>query len=96
MADEQSLQYCTTCNQNTLHARPSTNHILHFLITFFSCFLWIPIWYISALKIGGWRCQQCGTKKPLKKSHYIIFLFTVILIFAFSIFVFSEIINWIF
>lgn len=61
MSMEQTQKYCMKCRSKELHARPGTNHILHLLITLLLCGFWIPIWIISSLKIGGWRCQKCGT-----------------------------------
>lgn len=23
---------------------------------------WVPIWILSAIKIGGWKCPTCGSK----------------------------------
>lgn len=61
MSSEQCQKFCERCKTHQLHARPGTNHLLHLLISLFLCGLWIPIWILSSLKIGGWRCQNCGT-----------------------------------
>jgi len=58
---EQTQKYCKKCQSHELHARPGTNHILHLLVTLLLCGFWLPIWILSALKIGGWRCQKCGS-----------------------------------
>ncbi len=58
---QQTQKYCTNCKGNELHARPGTNHLLHLLITMLLCGFWLPIWILSALKFGGWRCQRCGS-----------------------------------
>lgn len=62
MAIDQTQKYCKTCKIVTLHSRPAPNHILHLLITILICGLWIPVWILSSMRIGGWRCQQCGSK----------------------------------
>jgi hypothetical protein len=66
MSLEQTQKFCKICNGYELHARPATNHLLHLLITIFLCGFWIPIWILSSLKFGGWRCQKCGTKQSEK------------------------------
>jgi F0F1-type ATP synthase epsilon subunit len=29
------------------------------------CGFWLPIWILSSIRIGGWRCQSCGNRGPL-------------------------------
>jgi hypothetical protein len=85
MALEQTQKYCQRCQSNELHARPATNHLLHLIITVFLCGFWLPIWILSSLKIGGWRCQKCGTS-PSQTAQSILALVLVVLggIFAYS------------
>lgn len=59
---DQTTRFCTNCGCARLHARPGTNHLLHFLITFFLCGFWLPVWILSSIRIGGWRCQTCGSR----------------------------------
>ncbi|HWA98621.1 MAG TPA: hypothetical protein VG713_09020 [Pirellulales bacterium] len=58
----QSTGFCGTCNKQSLLNRPDTSHVLHLLLSVFSAGLWLPIWFLSAVKVGGWRCQSCGSK----------------------------------
>lgn len=64
MAREQGL-YCVTCQRQTLHRQAeSVNHILHLLITLFTCGLWLFIW--ALLEMGArsspWVCSFCGMR----------------------------------
>ncbi len=39
------------------------NHILHLVLSLFTCGLWLPVWLIIVLaSIGGYRCSKCGSK----------------------------------
>lgn len=57
---EQTHRLCKQCGGSTMHYRRGTNHVLHFLITVLSCGWWALAWLCLSLKIGGWRCQECG------------------------------------
>lgn len=59
---EQNSKFCKRCQKHTLVQRPSTNHVLHLLLTIVTAGLWLIIWMLSIVKIGGWRCTQCGKK----------------------------------
>lgn len=66
-----SSVFCQRCKKPTLHEtdpRP-VNHVLHFLLTFFFCGLWLPIWLLAAftqsMPGGKIRCTQCGSTPPL-------------------------------
>lgn len=65
MAADQTSKFCSVCNKQTLWARRGTNHILHLLITVLLCGLWLPVWLMASIRIGGWRCQTCGYKGSL-------------------------------
>jgi hypothetical protein len=54
-------KYCKSCCCRSLAERPDTNHILHFLITMFTCGLWVVVWFILAMQGGRFRCSKCGT-----------------------------------
>jgi hypothetical protein len=60
---EQWQTYCPNCQKNVLGQRESTNHILHFLITFLTCGLWLLVWILIAHGNGSkpWLCPTCGT-----------------------------------
>lgn len=57
---EQTHRLCKQCGGSTMHYRRGTNHVLHFLITVLSCGWWALAWLCLSLKIGGWRCKECG------------------------------------
>jgi hypothetical protein len=62
MGMDQSSGFCKGCNRTALLARPGTNHVMHAILSVFSLGLWIPIWLLSCIKFGGWRCQVCGVR----------------------------------
>jgi hypothetical protein len=53
--------HCAACGKQTLHRQETPNHILHFLITFFTCGLWAIVWLVDSGKQRPWRCTFCGT-----------------------------------
>lgn len=61
MSFEEATGFCKTCNKQALVRREKANHILHFLITVLSCGLWVVVWVLVSIKIGGWRCATCGS-----------------------------------
>ena len=86
MGMAQTLRFCPTCRRRTLWARPATNHVLHLLLTVLICGFWLPIWVLSSVKIGGWRCQTCGHSGSLVSrlaaplACVVLFLLAVFLI----------------
>lgn len=62
MGLEQSTKMCRTCGKHTVVQRPGANHVLHLLLTILTAGLWLVIWVLSAVRIGGWRCSQCGRR----------------------------------
>jgi len=60
MAVQQTSKRCRHCGKDILATRPGTNHILHLLLTVVTGGLWLIIWILSAIKVGGWRCTACG------------------------------------
>ncbi len=55
--------FCKACDAQRKVERKGTNHILHLLISVFTAGLWIPVWFLHTIKIGGWRCGTCGSTK---------------------------------
>ncbi len=56
---------CTVCGKLTLHRQQTPNHVLHFLISFFTCGLWLLVWLVLATDYRKpWRCSFCGTAQP--------------------------------
>lgn len=49
MAKELGLE-CVQCGRQTLHRQVGgVNHVLHFLITFFTCGLWVIPWIFMSI-----------------------------------------------
>lgn len=90
MGMEQIQKYCRQCQSQQLHARPGTNHILHLLITVLLCGFWIPIWILSSLKIGEWRCQKCG----VKAGGGVMGLFALVLVVLAGLFTYRMVSGW--
>ena len=63
MAMDYKSGFCELCNTTRKVERKGTNHILHLLITLVTFGFWLIIWILVSVKIGGWRCEQCGTTK---------------------------------
>jgi hypothetical protein len=67
MKTEQTQLRCSLCERPTLHTRqaPTTNHVLHLLLTLVTLGIWLPIWFLVAAMSGAesrdaFRCTQCG------------------------------------
>ncbi len=59
MANQVEYHNCSLCGVQPFNI-PTTNHILHFLISFFSCGLWGFVWVFVAVFKGSARCSNCG------------------------------------
>lgn len=62
MGLDHTNKHCKTCKRSVLAQRPGTNHILHLILSIVTGGIWLIIWFMSAVKIGGWRCSHCGGK----------------------------------
>ncbi len=64
MPIEEWQTYCPTCQCVRLGRRETPNHLIHFLIFFFSCGLWVIPWAIMALTASSspYLCTVCGTR----------------------------------
>jgi len=62
MGFQEASGYCKRCRKAVLVRRPGTNHVLHLLLTIVTAGLWIIVWIGVGIKIGGWRCANCGRK----------------------------------
>jgi len=38
------------------------NHVLHLLLTILTAGLWSIVWLLASIRIGGWRCEHCGSR----------------------------------
>lgn len=68
MANYQENQiHCGTCQRPVLARRQVPNHVLHAILTLFSCGAWALVWGALTLTpnfVGRdmrWRCTVCGT-----------------------------------
>ncbi len=66
MSHANATGFCDACNAQRRLIRPRPNHILHLLLTIITAGLWIIVWILCAIRIGGWRCQVCGRKTARK------------------------------
>jgi len=68
MAQQQRQAYCHRCGKYRLHTRQATetHHVLHVLITLFTCGVWLLIWFLDILVTGfdnarkPYLCSVCG------------------------------------
>ena len=61
MGYQETGGFCPQCQRPALVRRPTPNHVLHLLITLLLCGLWLPVWALLSIQIGGWRCASCGS-----------------------------------
>ncbi len=54
--------YCKYCEVRVMVRRNGTSHILHLLLAIVTMGFWIPVWFLMSIKVGGWRCIECGCK----------------------------------
>ena len=62
MGFHESSGFCKRCNAHRLVRKKRASHVFHLLLTLFTAGLWLPIWCLHSIRIGGWRCSQCGAK----------------------------------
>lgn len=60
MVAQEATGFCKACNRQVMIRRKGTNHVLHLLLTLVTLGLWVIIWLLMSIKIGGWRCSECG------------------------------------
>lgn len=57
----ESGAYCLHCQAQRLYRREEPNHILHAIITLFTCGLWAVVWIVaSVVTHRPWLCTVCG------------------------------------
>lgn len=61
MGIKYSQRFCDYCDEYVLATRKKTNHILHFFLSIITGGLWILIWFLASIKVGGWKCTKCGS-----------------------------------
>lgn len=60
--------FCKRCKKQVMIRRKSANNILHFCLTIMTAGLWLIVWLLCLVQIGGWRCTACGAKT--RKSFF--------------------------
>lgn len=58
MAMQEKSGFCATCSKHVMVRRKGTNHVLHLLLSFFTLGLWIIVWILVSIKIGGRRYER--------------------------------------
>jgi hypothetical protein len=66
MAIQEASGFCKHCDRQVLVRRKGTNHLLHLFLSLATFGTWAFIWFLSSIKIGGWRCSNCGLKSKRK------------------------------
>lgn len=68
IAMPQTSNYCVYCDRRRLFVadNKSPDHVLHLVITFLVCGLWLPVWIFLAVTACSprYRCSDCGNSKP--------------------------------
>lgn len=62
MSYDETGRYCSVCGGSVLARRKGTNHILHLILTILTGGFWVFIWIGCCIKIGAWRCSNCGSR----------------------------------
>lgn len=81
MAIQEKSGYCKSCQKNVLMRRQGTNHILHLLLSIVTCGFWVIIWILTSIKVGGWKCPNCGGNATKKGSSAFGVIFMLIVLF---------------
>jgi hypothetical protein len=55
--------YCRDCDKTQKVFRKTPNHILHLILSIVTGGLWLIVWLILMIRFGGWRCDECGSKR---------------------------------
>ena len=83
MGMQEAQGACRNCGRNVLIRRQGTNHVLHLLLALITAGIWIPVWILCSIKIGGWRCSTCGGRvaRKLEVADYaVLVLFGLIVL----------------
>lgn len=62
MAHQETSKHCKRCARHVLARRPGPAHVLHLVLSVITGGLWLPVWLLSCLRFGGWRCGACGAR----------------------------------
>lgn len=55
---------CWRCDEQTLHTKHGTAHLVHFLLSIVTCGLWVILWVAAAISnsTSPWICSRCGSR----------------------------------
>ena len=64
MGTEEWQTFCPQCGQMVLGRRQMPNHVLHFLVAFLTCGLWVVPWVVVTVAATGapYLCPHCGSE----------------------------------
>ena len=62
MGFQETGGYCESCERDVMIRRQGTSHVVHLIISLVTLGLWLPIWILASIRIGGWRCTICGNR----------------------------------
>lgn len=54
-----SSRYCSRCRMHVAALRGAPNHVLHLIVTLFTCGVWVIPWIFFSMN-QGYHCPQCG------------------------------------
>lgn len=62
MTTVETSGFCAYCQRPVLGRKEGVNHVLHAIISIFSCGLWVIPWAIIAMTTGyaEYACPTCG------------------------------------
>lgn len=63
MSEQHKSGFCERCQKQGVVFRKRPNHILHLILSVLTGGIWIIVWLLLSLKVGGWRCAACGSEK---------------------------------
>lgn len=66
MADQRKSGFCKQCKKRVVVFRAGTSHVLHLILSIVTAGIWLFVWLLASMKIGGWRCADCGSKEVTK------------------------------
>jgi len=53
-----TIKHCKHCGRHTTANRKGTNNMLHLLLSIITFGVWIIVWILASIKIGGWVCAD--------------------------------------
>jgi len=61
MSLQHATKHCPMCGAERICERPGPNHVLHLLLSLLTGGLWLFVWLVACLRVGGWHCTVCHT-----------------------------------